>query len=50
MKGWMGTHPLDGTCAICDLPLGGGNQRTNPLVKWRRKWAHRDCILRERGE
>lgn len=49
-KGWMGTHPLDGTCAICDDPLGGGNQRTNPLVRTRQGWAHRDCVLRERGE
>lgn len=43
-------HPLDGTCHLCDRPLGGGNQRTNPLIQMRRGWAHRACVLRERGE
>ena len=43
-------HPLDGTCPLCDTPLGGGSQRTNPLVKWRSIWAHKSCVLRERGE
>lgn len=43
-------HPLDGTCVLCDRPLGGGNQRTNPLIQSRRGWAHKACVLRERGE
>ncbi len=47
---WMSKHPLDGTCPLCPEQLGGGNQRTNPLVKWRRKWAHQACVLAERGE
>lgn len=45
-----GSHPLDGTCPICDDELGGGNQRTNPLVRWRGMWAHRGCAETERGE
>lgn len=49
-KGWMNAGPLEGTCVLCDQPLGGGNQKTNPLVKWRRQWAHRRCVLLERGE
>ncbi|WP_374457744.1 hypothetical protein [Nocardioides sp.] len=43
-------HPLDGTCVLCDQPLGGGNQRTNPLIQMRAGWAHKACVLRERGE
>lgn len=43
-------HPLDGTCVLCDKPLGGGNQHTNPLTKRRNGWAHQACVMRERGE
>ena len=46
----MGTHPLDDTCPLCDKPLGRHNPRTNPLRKWRDRWAHLDCIYREKGE
>lgn len=49
-KGWMSSHPLEGTCPLCDDDLGGGSQRTNPLVKWRGMWAHRACVTAERGE
>lgn len=49
-KGWVGAGPLEDSCPLCDNPLGGGNQKTNPLVKWRRKWAHKGCVERERGE
>lgn len=50
MAGHYGSHPLEGTCCLCDEPLGGGNQRTNPLTKWRKRWAHQRCVLAERGE
>lgn len=49
-RGWVASHPLAGTCPLCDEPLGGGNQRTNPLVKWRRQWAHRRCVELRIGE
>lgn len=49
-KSWMNAGPLEGTCPLCDAPLGGGNQKTNPLVKWRRRWAHRRCVELQTGE
>jgi hypothetical protein len=48
-KGWMSSHPLSGTCVLCDKPLGGG-KRTNPLIQTRRGWAHRGCVAAEKGE
>lgn len=49
-KGWMSTGPLEEACPLCDEQLGGGNQRTNPLVKWRGRWAHQACVAIEKGE
>jgi hypothetical protein len=49
-KGWMSSGPLSGTCVLCDESLGGGNQRTNPLIQTRRGWAHRGCVAAEKGE
>jgi hypothetical protein len=49
-KGWMSSGPLEEACPLCDEPLGGGNQRTNPLIQTRRGWAHRSCVAAEKGE
>lgn len=49
-SGWMARSPHEGVCPLCGEQLGGGNQRTNPLSKWRRDWAHQACVLAERGE
>jgi hypothetical protein len=50
MAGHYGSHPLADSCPICDEPLGGGNQRTNPLIQTKRGWAHRECVANEKGE
>lgn len=44
-RGWITTHPLSGTCNLCDRPLG-----TAPLFKHRGRWFHRACWTAEKGE
>lgn len=49
-KGWMSSGPIEEACPLCDEQIGGGNQRTNPLIKWRGRWAHQSCVANEKGE
>lgn len=44
-KGWMASHPLAGTCPLCDEPLG-----ILPLLKRRGVWMHKACRMGEVGE
>lgn len=45
-----GSHPLEGTCPLCDNALGRHDPNTNPLTKWRDEWAHQACVFERRGE
>lgn len=45
MSKHYGSHPLEGTCAICDKPLGSVE-----LLKRRKAWVHKACWLTEKGE
>jgi hypothetical protein len=49
-KGWVSPGPLEDACPLCDNPLGAHHPTRNPLTKWRKRWAHKLCVLREKGE
>lgn len=44
-KGWVTSHPLTGTCLICDEALG-----SVPLLKRPAGWVHKACWMTEKGE